>query len=112
MARPGRLSLHVLFVHRVVRPTPSAPWPIREEPRASGVLSMGATRPGLRPDGPEDGGPSFDELMRRVRAGDEQAAADLVRRYEPAIRRAVRVRLRDPQLRRLLDSIDICQSVF
>jgi hypothetical protein len=30
----------------------------------------------------------FDELIRLVRAGDEQAARELVRRYEPAIRRA------------------------
>jgi RNA polymerase sigma-70 factor (ECF subfamily) len=47
-----------------------------------------------------------------VRAGDEAAATELVRRYEPAIRRAVRLRLRDPRLGRLLDSVDICQSVM
>jgi RNA polymerase sigma factor (sigma-70 family) len=55
---------------------------------------------------------SFPELIQRVRAGDEQAAAELVRRYEPAIRVAVRVRLTDPGLRRFLDSMDICQSVL
>jgi RNA polymerase sigma-70 factor (ECF subfamily) len=55
---------------------------------------------------------SFLELIARVRAGDEQAAAELVRRYEPEIRRAVRVRLTDPRLRRVLDSVDICQSVL
>jgi RNA polymerase sigma-70 factor (ECF subfamily) len=55
---------------------------------------------------------SFGELIRRVRARDEQAAAELVRRYEPAIRVAVRVRLNDPALRRVLDSMDICQSVL
>jgi RNA polymerase sigma-70 factor (ECF subfamily) len=54
----------------------------------------------------------FDELMRRVRAGDECAVRELVRRYEPAIRRAVRVRLLDLRLRRLIESADICQSVF
>jgi RNA polymerase sigma-70 factor (ECF subfamily) len=54
----------------------------------------------------------FLELMRRVRAGDEAASAELVRRYEPAIRVAVRVRLRDSGLRRLFDSMDICQSVL
>src|SRR5438093_23624 len=36
---------------------------------------------------------SFPELVRRVRAGDEDAAAELVRRYEPAIRRSIRLRL-------------------
>jgi RNA polymerase sigma factor (sigma-70 family) len=56
--------------------------------------------------------PSFAEFIRRVRAGDERAAAELVERYEPAIRRAVRVRLRDPRLRRLIESVDICQSVL
>src|SRR5262249_32051744 len=55
---------------------------------------------------------SFRDLIRRVRARDEQAAAELVRRYEGAIRVAVRVRLTDPRLRRLLDSMDICQSVL
>jgi RNA polymerase sigma-70 factor (ECF subfamily) len=55
---------------------------------------------------------SFVELIRRVRARDERAAAELVRRYEPAIRLAVRVRLRDPALRRTFDSMDVCQSVL
>jgi RNA polymerase sigma-70 factor (ECF subfamily) len=55
---------------------------------------------------------SFRELIARVRAGDEGAAAELVGRYEPPIRRAARVRLRDPRLGRLLDSMDICQSVL
>ncbi|MBI3464536.1 MAG: hypothetical protein HY000_16010 [Planctomycetes bacterium] len=53
----------------------------------------------------------FRDLLRRVRGGDE-AAAELVRTYEPAIRAAARVRLTDPRLRRLCDSIDICQSVL
>jgi RNA polymerase sigma-70 factor (ECF subfamily) len=56
--------------------------------------------------------PSFQSLIQRVRAGDEDAATEVVRRYEPAIRRAVRVRMRDPRLRRLIESVDICQSVF
>jgi RNA polymerase sigma-70 factor (ECF subfamily) len=54
----------------------------------------------------------FQTLIRRVRAGDETAAAELVRTYEPAIRRAARVRLVDTRLRRLFDSMDISQSVF
>ena len=55
---------------------------------------------------------SFRDLIDRVRARDEQAAAELVRLYEPTIRMAIRVRLSDPALRRLLDSVDICQSVL
>ncbi len=41
---------------------------------------------------------SFAQLMRRVRAGDQEAATEIVRRYEPAIRRAVRFRLKDNRL--------------
>jgi RNA polymerase sigma factor (sigma-70 family) len=55
---------------------------------------------------------TFLELIARVRAGEEAAAAELVRRYEPAIRRAVRLQMRDPRLRRGLDSGDVCQSVL
>lgn len=55
---------------------------------------------------------AFQDLIRRVQAGDEQAAEDLVRHYEPTIRLVVRRRLTDPRLRRLLDSMDICQSVL
>jgi RNA polymerase sigma-70 factor (ECF subfamily) len=55
---------------------------------------------------------SFTDLISRVRGGDERAAADLVRRYEPEIRREVRFLLRDPFLRRAFDSMDICQSVM
>jgi RNA polymerase sigma-70 factor (ECF subfamily) len=55
---------------------------------------------------------TFPEMITRVRGGDEQAAADLVHRYEPEIRREVRFLLRDPFLRRTFDSMDICQSVM
>jgi RNA polymerase sigma-70 factor (ECF subfamily) len=57
-------------------------------------------------------GTPFEELLRRVRSADQAAAAELVRRYEPALRRAVRVRLADARLGALLDSVDICQSVL
>jgi RNA polymerase sigma-70 factor (ECF subfamily) len=77
-----------------------------------GVPVMEADRTERPPFGAGDEGPSFAEFLRRIRAGDERAVAELVERYEPAIRRAVRVRLRDPQLRRLIESIDICQSAF
>ncbi len=58
---------------------------------------------------PED---SFQVLLGRVRAGDEDAAAQVVRRYEPALRRLIRMKLTDPRLTRLLDSVDVCQSVL
>src|SRR5262245_21792209 len=55
---------------------------------------------------------TFTEFIRRIRAGDEQAAADLVREYEPLIRREVRLHLEDRRLCRLFDSMDVCQSVL
>jgi RNA polymerase sigma-70 factor (ECF subfamily) len=54
----------------------------------------------------------FKSVMNRARSGDAEAARSLVELYEPEIRRAARIRLRDSKLRRIVDSIDICQSVF
>jgi RNA polymerase sigma-70 factor (ECF subfamily) len=55
---------------------------------------------------------TFAQFIRRIRAGDQEAAVDLVREYEPLIRREVKLRLHDPNLRRVLDSVDISQSVL
>ena len=55
---------------------------------------------------------NFAEFLRRIRSGDEAAAEELVRLYEPLIRREVRLRLEDQRLRRAFDSLDVCQSVF
>jgi DNA-directed RNA polymerase specialized sigma24 family protein len=54
----------------------------------------------------------FLELIARVSRGDADAAGVLVRRYETAVRVAIRIRLSDPILRRQLDSMDVCQSVL
>jgi RNA polymerase sigma-70 factor (ECF subfamily) len=54
----------------------------------------------------------FSDLLERVRSGDSDAAFELVRKYETAIRVAVRTRLSDPKLRRQFDSMDVCQSVL
>jgi RNA polymerase sigma factor (sigma-70 family) len=53
-------------------------------------------------------------FIQRIREGDERAAEELVRRYEAEIRLEVRgwLRLRNPALRRVFDSMDICQSVL
>lgn len=51
-------------------------------------------------------------LLGRLRAGDPQAARELVEAYEPHLRRIIRLRIRDSRLRRLFDSADICQSVM
>lgn len=55
---------------------------------------------------------TFVRLLERVRAGDTDAATELVGKYESAIRVAVRTRLSDPKLRRQFDSLDVCQSVL
>jgi RNA polymerase sigma-70 factor (ECF subfamily) len=56
--------------------------------------------------------PSFVDFLTRIRAGDEQAAVELVRRYEPLIRREIRLHIDDQRLNRIFDSMDICQSVM
>lgn len=55
---------------------------------------------------------SFYNLIQRVRDKDADAATELIRKYEPAIRRAVRVRMSDTRLGAAFDSMDICQSVM
>lgn len=55
---------------------------------------------------------TFAEFLRRIRAGDADAAAELVRQFEPVVRLEVRMRLSDPRLRRLVDTADICQSAL
>jgi RNA polymerase sigma-70 factor (ECF subfamily) len=58
----------------------------------------------------EDAG--FADFIRRIRAGDDRAARELVERYEPVIRREVRLRLRDERLSSRFDWTDIRQSVM
>jgi RNA polymerase sigma factor (sigma-70 family) len=59
-----------------------------------------------------DQGFSFSELIERVKSGDEQAASQLVKEFEPVVRRELRFRLRDSRARLELDSMDISQSVL
>lgn len=59
-----------------------------------------------------DDAQEFAGFMDRIRRGDAAAAEELVRRYEPLIRREVRFQLRDRRLRRHFDSMDVCQSVM
>jgi RNA polymerase sigma-70 factor (ECF subfamily) len=54
----------------------------------------------------------FSAFLAGIRAGDDGAAADLVRRYEPVIRREIRLRLTDPSVLRFRDDEDVCQSVL
>jgi RNA polymerase sigma-70 factor (ECF subfamily) len=56
----------------------------------------------------------YQDLVRRIRAGDQRAAEEVVRRYEPDVRLVIRgwLRLRNHRLRRVFDSMDVCQSVM
>ncbi|MCE9530506.1 MAG: RNA polymerase subunit sigma-24 [Planctomycetes bacterium] len=55
---------------------------------------------------------SFQATVDAARNGDEEAAARLVREYQPELQRYIRFRLTNPGLRRFLDSLDVCQSVL
>jgi len=55
---------------------------------------------------------SFRDLFEQICRGDQQAARELLYRYERDLRILARVRLTDPNLRRAIDSMDVCQSVF
>jgi RNA polymerase sigma factor (sigma-70 family) len=55
---------------------------------------------------------SFRELIERVRARDETAASEIVRRYETVLCRTIQGRLRRLRLQRLMDPADVCQTVL
>jgi RNA polymerase sigma factor (sigma-70 family) len=55
---------------------------------------------------------SFEDLVQRVRAGDRAAAEQLVRQYEPELRRRVRLLLSDHHAWAACGLSDIVQSVF
>jgi RNA polymerase sigma-70 factor (ECF subfamily) len=54
----------------------------------------------------------FADFIVRIRAGDDAAAAELVRLYEPIVRREIRLHMTDQRMARLFDSMDICQSIW
>jgi DNA-directed RNA polymerase specialized sigma24 family protein len=58
------------------------------------------------------GAGSFHSFIAKVRGGDEDAARELVRRFEKVIRREVHLRMDDHRLLRVFDSMDISQSVL
>ena len=54
----------------------------------------------------------FAELMERLRTGDPDAATELMNRYGAEVQRLARLRLRSGQMRRVLESSDVLQSVM
>src|SRR5437870_4797385 len=56
--------------------------------------------------------PELKEFLTRLRSGDRQAVEELLRELDPFLRRAIRLRLIDGRLRRVLDTTDIYQSLL
>jgi RNA polymerase sigma factor (sigma-70 family) len=56
----------------------------------------------------------LQELLRRIGDGDQAAAEEFYREYEPHVRKVIRARMRAAGLpsRRLSDSSDLCQAVL
>ncbi len=54
----------------------------------------------------------FADLIARIRAGDHTAAEELVRKFEPVVRREIRLSMTDRRMARMFDSVDICQSIW
>jgi DNA-directed RNA polymerase specialized sigma24 family protein len=54
----------------------------------------------------------FSVFFAALRAGDQDAATQFVRRYEPYLRRVIHMRLVGHRLKRCLDSMDVCQSIL
>lgn len=54
----------------------------------------------------------FGNLIRQVRLGDQQAAEELVRLYEPLVRRELRIKMTDRRMARIFDTVDVCQSIW
>jgi DNA-directed RNA polymerase specialized sigma24 family protein len=64
------------------------------------------------PDQPSTVAQSFLETIARLRDRDERAAAELVERFGPQLRRIARFQLGRTGLERCLESMDVCQSVM
>lgn len=54
----------------------------------------------------------FESFINRIRAGDSRAAEELVKSYEPIVRRQVRMHLIDSRMIRVFDSTDFSQAVM
>jgi len=54
----------------------------------------------------------FRPFVERLRKGDASAAEELVRHYEPIVRREIRIRMVDSRIKRVYDSVDLTQAVM
>ncbi len=55
---------------------------------------------------------AFEDFIGRIRAGDEEAAEELVSAFEPLVRRELRIKMTDRRMAQLFDSVDVCQSIW
>jgi RNA polymerase sigma factor (sigma-70 family) len=56
--------------------------------------------------------PEVQDFLTKLRSGDRQAIEEILRQQEPFLRRAIRLRLIDKRLRRVVDTTDILQSLL
>jgi RNA polymerase sigma factor (sigma-70 family) len=56
----------------------------------------------------------IQEILRRIGAGEQAAAAEFFREYQPHVRKVIRARMRAAGVtsRRVSDSSDLCQAVL
>lgn len=54
----------------------------------------------------------FQEHLRRLRMREPGAVESFVSTYGPYLQRSIRIRIRRASLQPLVDSVDVCQSVF
>src|SRR5262249_2086107 len=87
------------------------PWRICWRRHAGAVTTNRDTLIYHREDDTMSEAEEFVQFRERLRRGDAEAAAELWRRYEPAIRLEIRCHL-NPVLRRRFDSEDVRQDVF
>jgi DNA-directed RNA polymerase specialized sigma24 family protein len=55
---------------------------------------------------------TFEDIIRRTRAGDEEAAREIVQLFEPLVRRELRIKMTDRRMSQIFDSVDVCQSIW
>lgn len=54
----------------------------------------------------------FEFFINRIRAGDSAAAEEFVKRFEPIVRREIRMHMVDSRMTRVYDSTDFSQAVL
>jgi DNA-directed RNA polymerase specialized sigma24 family protein len=56
--------------------------------------------------------PELQEFLQTLQSGDQRAVEEMLRRLDPFLRRAIRLRLIDGRLRRVMDTADVFESLL